>query len=182
MLSIDLISAEKADNYYKHDNYYAAEKPGEWLDTKASKALSLSGGITDQDWHRIIRGQDPRTGEQLVQAGVNGKHRAGTDLTFSAPKSLSVAALIGGRLDLIEAHEKAADSVLHYIGKHGVQIRKMINGKSEFIKTGNLLVAKFEHGLSREKDCQLHTHAVALNLTKHGKGWKAVSNEQFFRK
>ncbi len=181
MLSINVISSEMADSYYKHDNYYTAEKPGVWLDTKASKALGLSGQIEDQDWHRIVRGQDPRTGEQLVQAGVNGKHRAGTDLTFSAPKSLSVAALIGGREDLIEAHRKAVDSVLQYIGQHGVQIRRMQNGKSEFIKTGNLLVAEFEHGLSREKDCQLHTHAVVLNITKHGKGWKAVSNETFFR-
>ncbi|HUL00944.1 MAG TPA: MobF family relaxase, partial [Nitrospirota bacterium] len=180
MLSINAISADMADNYYKHDNYYSTEKPGEWLDTSASRALGLSGQIADQDWHRIVRGQDPRTGEQLVQAGVNGKHRAGTDLTFSAPKSLSIAALIGGRQDLIEAHREAVEAVLGYIEKHGAQIRMTQNGETEFVKTSNLLVAKFEHGLSREKDCQLHTHAVVLNMTKHGKAWKAVSNEALF--
>ncbi len=180
MLSINAISADIADNYYKHDNYYSAEKPGEWLDTSASRALGLSGEIADQDWHRVVRGQDPRTGEQLVQAGVNGKHRAGTDLTFSAPKSLSIAALIGGRQDLIEAHREAVDAVLGYIEKHGAQIRMTQNGETEFVKTSNLLIAKFEHGLSRDKDCQIHTHAVVLNMTKHGKNWKAVSNETLF--
>lgn len=181
MLSITAISVTMADNYYKHDNYYAAEKPGEWMVGKAAKTLGLSGEITDQDWRRVVRGQDPRTGEQLVKNGVNGKHRAATDLTFSAPKSVSIAALVLGREDIIEAHRKAVDTTLRYVEKHGAQVRVTHKGQTKFVKTGNLLIPKFEHGQSRENDCQLHTHTPVMNLTRLRDGsWKAVSNEAFF--
>ena len=92
MLSVTPISVNQAGTYYEKDSYYSSERPGEWAG-KAADALGLRGEIDGEDWQRVIRGQDPRTGEQLVQAGANGEHRAATDPTLSSPKSISVLAL-----------------------------------------------------------------------------------------
>jgi conjugative relaxase-like TrwC/TraI family protein len=181
MLSVTPISVNQAGTYYQKDGgYYDTERPGEW-DGKAAEALGLRGEISTEDWQRTIRGEDPRTGEQLVQNGANGKHRAATDTTYSAPKSASTAALIGGRVDIIEAHRAAVDVTAKYMEKDGAQVRRTHDGKTEYVQTANLLIGKFEHTLSRENDPQLHTHCPVLNFSQLPDGsWKALSNERFF--
>ncbi len=181
MLSVTPISVNQAGTYYQKDGgYYDRERPGEW-DGKAAEALGLRGEISPEDWQRTIRGEDPRTGEQLVQNGANGKHRAATDATYSAPKSASTAALIGGRVDIIEAHRAAVDVTTKYMEQDGAQVRRTHDGKTEYVKTENLLIGKFEHTLSRENDPQLHTHCPVLNFSQLPDGsWKALSNERFF--
>ncbi|HKU24655.1 MAG TPA: MobF family relaxase, partial [Candidatus Sulfotelmatobacter sp.] len=97
------------------------------------------------------------------------------DLTFSAPKSVSVQAMVGGDERLIAAHDKAVGEALaeaeNYAGS-----RVRLNGANENRTTGNWVVATYRHDTSRELDPQLHTHAVAANLTYDGvEGrWKAL--------
>jgi conjugative relaxase-like TrwC/TraI family protein len=180
MLSVTPVSVKQAGTYYQKDSYYSAERPGEWTG-KTADALGLRNEINGDDWQHVIAGRDPRTGEQLVQAGANGEHRAATDLTFSLPKSASLAALVMGREDVIEAHRAAVDATLKYIERDGAQARITKDGVTEKVQTENLLIAIYEHSKSRELDPQLHTHCPVLNMTQMPDGsWKAVSNERFF--
>lgn len=108
-------------------------------------------------------------------------HRAGVDLTFSAPKSVSIASEVLGDTRVKEAHDKAVSETLKYVEAHFSQARQTQNGITEKVDTGNLVIAKFQHDTSRELDPQLHTHAVVMNMTQREDGqWRALSNEQLF--
>ncbi len=108
-------------------------------------------------------------------------HRAGTDLTFSAPKSVSIISEVMGDQRVLEAHDRAVDSSLKYVESHFAQARQTENGQTKRIDTSNLVVAKFGHETSRELDPQLHTHCFVSNMTQRADGqWRAVSNEEFF--
>lgn len=107
--------------------------------------------------------------------GVN-KHRPGYDLTFSAPKSASVLALVAGDTFLIEAFNKSIDITLNEVEKLA-STRTMKEGVTEFEPTGNLVVAKFLHDTSRNLDPNLHGHAVVANATLSKDGWKTLSTD-----
>ncbi len=103
------------------------------------------------------------------------KGRSFYDLTFSAPKSVSVQALVGGDERLVAAHDKAVRETLAEAESHSAT-RVRLNGANEDRTTANWIVATYRHDTSRELDPQLHTHAVAANLTYDGvEGrWKAL--------
>jgi conjugative relaxase-like TrwC/TraI family protein len=103
------------------------------------------------------------------------KARSLYDMTFSAPKSVSVMAIVGGDERLIAAHETAVAVALQEAEKYSAT-RVRLAGLNENRTTGNWVVAAYTHDTSRELDPQLHTHAVAANLTYDGvEGrWKAL--------
>ena len=108
--------------------------------------------------------------------------RAATDMTFSAPKSISILGLIGGNKEIIESHNRAVSYALQHVEKRYIGTRVTRGKKTEFQNTGNMLGARFLHGTSREGDPQLHTHCVIFNLTKRqDKQWAATGNDQIFR-
>ena len=97
---------------------------GEWQG-KMAERYGLAGAIDGQHFARLSEGQNPATGEQLVRhctgqpyRTADGKtvkpveHRAGWDATFSAPKSVSLTALVGGDERIREAHRQAVTSAL----------------------------------------------------------------------
>ncbi len=181
MVSITGVSSGQASAYYSEkDNYYQKEK-GEWQGVGA-EALGLSGTINREDFESIINGKAPDNSFN-IQSGVEGEHRAGTDLTFSAPKSVSIASEILGDTRIRDAHDKAVVEALNYVEKHFSQARQTSNGITSKADTGNLVIAKFTHDISRDLDPQLHTHAVIANMTQRpndGK-WRALSNEKLFQ-
>lgn len=103
------------------------------------------------------------------------KGRSLYDLTFSAPKSVSIQALVGSDERLVTAHDKAVRETLAEAESHSAT-RVRLNGANEDRTTANWIVATCRHDTSRELDPQLHTHAVATNLTYDGvEGrWKAL--------
>src|SRR4030095_11808906 len=104
MLSVHNVGSGKdAGSYYeKADDYYAKDKsPSQWQG-KGAEILGLTGPVTIEDFRQLLDGNVP--GGNQIQVVANG-HRGGTDLTFSAPKSLSMQALIRGDDRLIEAHD-----------------------------------------------------------------------------
>lgn len=180
MVSITGISAEQAVHYYsKKDNYYAKEQ-GLWQG-KGARALGLSGEVMKEDFERLLNRQD-KEGKQLFSEGVSGEHRAGIDLTFSAPKSVSILSEVIGDERIREAHEKAVETTLKYIEKRYSQTRQVYEkGQRRKVHTGNLAIAKFNHDTSRELDPQLHTHTVIMNMTRRKDGeWRALSNEALY--
>jgi conjugative relaxase-like TrwC/TraI family protein len=181
------ISAGQAQTYHKEEftnakeNYYTdgSSVRGEWQGQLADR-WGLTGEVGEEEFKRLSEGQHPMTGEQLVRyqvareytnergVGVRSmEHRAGWDATFSAPKSVSLTALVGGDERVREAHRESVKTALDEMERY-VQAR--IGGNIPAQTTGAWVVAKFDHDSSRPVSGyaapQLHTHSVVFNMTE----------------
>src|SRR6185312_11649539 len=142
------------------------------------------GAVGAEEFARLAEGQHPETGKQLVShrtvheyRNAEGKavapveHRAGWDATFSAPKSISLTALVGGDDRVRDAHREAVNVALNELERY-TQAR--IGGIHPAETTGQFVAAKFEHDTARPVDGyaapQLHTHAVVFNMTERENG------------
>src|SRR5579863_5955535 len=160
------LSSAQAQAYHKEefanarDNYYSEgdRVRGEWHG-KLAERWDLKGEVYEEHFARLANGQHPLTGGQLVQhrgameyVTDRGKevktmeHRAGWDATFSAPKSISLTALVGGDERVRAAHRESLDLALDELEKY-VQAR--IGGNHPAETTGKWIAAKFEHDSSR---------------------------------
>ena len=190
MISMNNVgSAGQALHYFSKDNYYTQDEgleKSEWFGQGAA-ALGLSGQIERQDFFEILNGKVD--GQELGKFVVNEEtgerereHRPGTDMTFSAPKSVSLLAEVAGNREVREAHEAAVKKALTYIESELAYTRQMKDGELESVKTGNLVVAMFRHNTSRELDPQTHTHAVIMNATKREDGeWRSLTNDEIWK-
>jgi conjugative relaxase-like TrwC/TraI family protein len=175
-----------AQRHLQHSDYYDEHRrvQGEWQG-RGAELLGLRGNVGSEQFEAVREGLHPETGEFLRprhsadRANGDGseqsKARSLYDLTFSAPKSVSVQAMVGGDERLIAAHDRAVRKALTEAENHaGARVR--LNGANENRATGNWIVAKYRHDTSRELDPQIHTHSVAANLTYDGvEGrWKAL--------
>ena len=175
-----------AARHLEHSDYYDEQRrvQGEWQG-RGAELLGLNGDVTREQFEAIREGLHPETGEFLRprhsadRVGEDGaeqsKARSLYDLTFSAPKSVSIQALVGGDERLIAAHDQAVREALAEAENYAAT-RVRMDGANEDRTTGNWVVATYRHDASRELDPQLHTHAVAANLTYDGvEGrWKAL--------
>ena len=205
MLTIGKIeTAGQAETYYtrhyeKDDYYLNKDACGTWHGEGAAK-LGVSGEIKEEDWKNIIRGKDI-TGKQIVELGYkkvedkNGKfhfekaHAPGTDLTFSAPKSVSILALVHGKFQderLLEAHRQAVEDAMKYAEKHFPQMRLKKDGVIREVDTKSFVIARFDHLTSRETekdlpDPQLHTHNFMMNITERDGKFYALNNTLLYQ-
>ena len=124
-----------------------------------------------------------KDGAKAAEAqGKSKGRRVGLDLTFSAPKSVSLMALVGGDARVAEAHGRAVEAALTYLEENTAYARKTVAGQTSFEKTSNFTVARFHHDTSRQLDPQMHTHCVVLNMTqRRDSSWRALSNEEVYR-
>ncbi|HGD7740191.1 TPA: conjugative transfer relaxase/helicase TraI, partial [Escherichia coli] len=175
MLSISSIKGDAG--YYSHeDNYYASGSlDSRWMGEGAEK-LGLKGEVASADMDAVRQGKLP-DGSDLSRMvnGVN-KHRSGYDLTFSAPKSVSVMALVGEDRRFIEAHNRAVAVVMQEVEKL-VSARITEEGKTETVLTGNMVSALYNHDTSRDLDPQLHTHALVFNATFADEKWRSLASD-----
>ncbi|RNV73302.1 conjugative transfer relaxase/helicase TraI, partial [Klebsiella pneumoniae] len=175
MLSISSIKGDAG--YYSHeDNYYASGSlESRWMGEGAEK-LGLKGEVASADMDAVRQGKLP-DGSDLSRMvnGVN-KHRSGYDLTFSAPKSVSVMALVGEDRRFIEAHNRAVAVVMQEVEKL-VSARITEDGKTETVLTGNMVAALYNHDTSRDLDPQLHTHALVFNATFADEKWRSLASD-----
>ena len=195
------LNAGQAQSYHAKEftsaeqNYWQEGDPalGEWQGELAAR-FGLAGAVDAQHFARLTEGQHPVTGEQLVRnnntqeytnaAGETVKpveHRAGWDATFSAPKSVSLTALVGGDDRVREAHRNAVTTALTELERY-TQAR--IGGNNPAETTGKFVAAKFEHDTARPVDGyaapQLHTHAVIFNITERSDGSSRALQERGF--
>ncbi len=200
MLTISkALSASQAQNYHQKEftsheqNYWSqrGEIAGEWHGKLAAR-FGLRGPVSEQDFARLSQGQHPETGEQIVKQRTsyqyqdgNGKtvktmeHRAGWDATFSAPKSVSLTALVGGDTRVRVAHRDAITAALNELERY-TQAR--IGGNHPAETTRRFIAAKFEHDTARPVDGyvapQLHTHVVIFNMTERKDGQHRALQER----
>ncbi len=124
----------------------------------------------------LMDGRDPSTGERLKRVGGRSKVAA-FDLTFSAPKSVSVLFAIGEPAlagALVEAHESAVDAALGYLEREACRVRRGRGGVRHEAGEG-FVAAAYRHRMSRAEDPQLHTHVVAANMARGADGrWTAL--------
>ena len=176
-------NAGSAAHYFSaQDDYYSKEGHGIWLGTGAGK-LGLRGEVDAARFRALLDGRlpDGKTIHATFKASTSSK-RHGWDFTFSAPKSVSMQALISGDRAVVDAHNRAVRDAVELMERHAIARRKL-NGTSHREATGKLVTAAFQHELSRAKDPQLHTHVVVMNMTQRSDGeWRALSNEDLFKR
>ena len=182
MLSIGKLTVEQSRYYERQvaqgrDDYYSGrgESPGRWTGSGA-ETLGLGGRVDDDGFMALMEGRDPGTGERLKRVGGRSKVAA-FDLTFSAPKSVSVLFAIGepGLAGaLVEAHEAAVDAALGYLEREACRVRRGRGGVRREVGEG-FVAAAYRHRMSRAEDPQLHTHVVAANMARGADGrWTAL--------
>jgi conjugative relaxase-like TrwC/TraI family protein len=203
MLTISkALSSGQAQKYHKLEftsksqSYYGQgdEVKGEWQG-KLAASLGLKGNVAPLEFSRLTEGVHPQTEETMVRHRVamdyknpDGtttravEHRAGWDATFSAPKSVSLTALVGGDDRVREAHRAAVTTALDALERY-TQAR--IGGNNPAETTGKFIAAKFEHDTARPVDGyaapQLHTHAIIFNVTERENGsTRALQERAFF--
>ena len=178
MMSIGQVGpAGKAGDYYTHqDNYYVLGSMDERWVGQGAEALGLTGKVDVKDFVAVLEGKLPDGSDLTRMVGGENKHRPGYDLTFSAPKSVSIMAMLGGDKRLIAAHNHAVEVAVREVEKLA-STRSMTEGVSETRLTGNLVVALFNHDTSRDLDPQMHTHAVVANVTQHDGKWQTLSSD-----
>ena len=164
MLSIKpLTSASSAADYYAAAfDYYSGDATSmRWLG-KGSDTLHLKGIVEKEQLLSLLEGKLPN-GQRLQN--LKGEHRPGFDMTFSAPKSVSLLVGLGVAPELMRFHDEAVKYAVAQIESEFAEARVRREGKIVFEKTGNLLVAAFRQPSSRANDPDLHTHCVTMYLT-----------------
>ena len=181
MLTAKNVSAIRASDYFLKGH---SQKGDSRWHGKGAHILGLKDGINNQRvFENICDGISPDATEKLSARFLKSTNRrAATDFTFSAPKSVSLMALVGGDERIIKAHQLAVEKTLDLIEERYACARVTINGERQTINTGNLVVAEFDHIESREQDPHLHTHALVMNITQlpDSKEWYSNFNDQIF--
>jgi len=178
LLSIHTIKSSKsAATYYQQENYYANDKSHDnhsaWYGSGAEK-LELTGTVDPAQFKDMLEGKLPN-GTVMTQKQRGGHHRPGYDLTFSAPKSVSILGIVGNDKRVIQAHHNAVKTVLTHIEQKYASTRHKIYGETHIQKTDNLTFATFEHTDSRALDPNLHTHCILMNFTQRIDGqWRTI--------
>jgi conjugative relaxase-like TrwC/TraI family protein len=201
------LSASQAQTYHvrefaaQEQNYWSRDQQGhsEWQGRLAEQ-WGLQGGVGSEHFARLSEGQHPHTEEQVVRHQVSrtyegkfgrevtsAEHRAGWDATFSAPKSVSLTALVGGDDRVRGAHRESVRAALQELERY-TQAR--IGNVHAPETTGKFIAATFEHDTARPVDGyaapQLHTHSVIFNMTErengleNGKQMRALQPREMF--
>src|SRR5450631_3890523 len=193
------LSASQAQTYHvrefasQEQNYWSRDQEvhSEWQGRLAEQ-WGLQGAVGSEHFARLSEGQHPHTEEQLVRHQVSrtyegkfgrevtsAEHRAGWDATFSAPKSVSLTALVGGDERVREAHRESVRVALLELERY-TQAR--IGNVHAPETTGKFIAATFEHDTARPVNGyaapQLHTHAVIFNITARENGQTRALQER----
>ena len=158
------------------EDYFSGrgEAPGRWMGGGCG-GIGVSGQVDRDGFMRAMHGCDPRTGEGLRPPRSRTKV-AGFDLTFSAPKSVSVLFAIANEDvsgALLEAHERAVEAAFAYVEREACFTRRGHDGVRR-IRGEGFVAAAYRHRLSRAGDPQLHTHVVVANMTRAEGRWTTL--------
>ena len=189
MLSIGKLGVGQADYYLQAvgqgiEDYYTGlgEAPGRWLGA-ASAELELHGEVEADALRAVLNGNRADGSAPLTRSGQGRQRVPGFDLTFSAPKSVS---LLFGLADpevsraVREAHEAAVHAALDYMERHAAIGRRGHGGAISVLGNG-FIGAAFRHRSSRAGDPQLHTHVLIANMTRGPDGrWTALDARRLY--
>ncbi|MYG53686.1 MAG: relaxase domain-containing protein [Rhodospirillaceae bacterium] len=183
-------SPSQGASYYERDGYYAKDSPehlaaSAWAG-KGAAELDLRGPVDPDTFKAVLEGEVPdgsgkRLGRRMGDGGI--RRRPGRDLTFSAPKSVSLAALVGGDARVVDAHDRAVGRVLGWFETNAAETRTQDPASGRMVRTGDqkTVIATFRHETSRNLDPALHTHSVIANMLHGPDGkWRTMANESLY--
>ena len=185
----DLGSSSTTVAYFEREGYYAKNDPRHrrasfWAGEGAA-ALGLPRNVSPRTFERVLAGYVPGTEIRLGRArGGEHEHRPGLDLTLSAPKSVSLEALLYGNRQVLGAHDAAVRSTLDWVEAELLQTRGYdpATGRRPRVAADGLVAAGFRHLTSRDQDPQLHTHCIIANMTRNRAGeWRSVEPTEIRR-
>jgi conjugative relaxase-like TrwC/TraI family protein len=174
--------APGAESYYLDqvvsgiEDYYgeAGEAPGYWLASSA-ELLGLEGRVVSEDLRAVLTGHDPDTGERLHRS--HNRKVPGWDLTFRAPKSVSVLWALGGPEmadQVVAAHESAVARAMSYMEETAAWTRTGRDGLHR-VRADGFVAAGFRHRTSRDRDPLVHTHVLVANSVRAADGrWRTI--------
>ena len=189
--SIGAVAApSQGASYYERDGYYARDDPehrhaSAWAGRGAAE-LGLEGPVDPDVFRAVLEGHVPDgSGKRLGRRGKDGEitHRPGRDLTFSAPKSVSLIGLVGGDARVVDAHDRAVARTLAWFERNVAETRMKDPESGRVVRTGDqkTVIATFRHDTSRNLDPALHTHSVIANMVRSGDGkWRSMANERLY--
>jgi conjugative relaxase-like TrwC/TraI family protein len=167
------------------DEYYVrGEERGYWVG-RGADSLGLSGEVAAEDLRAVLEARSPSDGKSLVSvAASHGRSRPGFDLTFSAPKGVSLVGFLGEPAtskQVLEAHHSAVAQALGYLEREATFVRRGHEG-SRSVRGKGLVGAGFVHVTSRSGDPQLHTHVLVANMVEGADGpWSAPDARLLYR-
>ncbi len=170
--------AEGEEDYYSGEG----EEAGQWMGDAAAE-LGLSGEVEADQLVAMLTGVNPATGEPLgLRAGPSVP---GFDLTFSAPKSVSLTWALGDpetAAAVKAAHLRSVEAALDYMQANACLTRRGDGqGGISFVRGSGYLAAGYAHRSSRNGDPQLHTHVLVANATKGPDGkWTRLYHPAIF--
>jgi conjugative relaxase-like TrwC/TraI family protein len=169
------LTTQRAD-YYLTD--LATELPvptsRQHWEGQAAARLGLEGAVDPERFGAVLEGRHPHTGRPLRSDRATVQ---GYDLTFSAPKSVSVLFALGEpdvAEQVVAAHGEGVRGAVAYLERHGLTARRGSGEDRHAVGTTGAVAASFVHGVNRNQDPHLHTHVVVANLV-HGEDgrWSA---------
>ena len=183
-------SPSQGASYYERDGYYAKDSPDHraasgWAGRGAAE-LGLEGPVDQDTFQAVLKGEVPDGSGKRLGRGIGGgevHHRPGRDLTFSAPKSVSLAALVGGDARIVEAHDRAVGRALDWFERNAAETRVWDQATGRMVRAGDqkTVIARFRHETSRNLDPALHTHSVIANMLLGDDGkWRTMANESLY--
>ena len=190
MLSIGKLTSADSDRYYTRtvaagrEDYYAGrgEAPGYWAGSGVDLLMESDQEVSGEAFAAVLAGRAPDTGAAL-RGSTTGHAVSGFDLTFSAPKSVSILYAIGGHnvsRHVREAHDAALADALGYLEREACWTRRGAGGR-QVVRGRGFVAAAFRHRTSRAGDPALHTHVVIGNMTEAEGRWSALDARHLYR-
>lgn len=184
------VAPEQGD-YYLGPDGAPTEAAGRWLtspDALERVGITQHPTVAPDDLRALMEGRRPDGDDWLRPAGPDGSRAGGLDLTFSAPKSVSIVWAIGAQQDraLIErAQRQAVDSAVEYVRRRVPLTVERVDGRQVPAHAIELHAAEFLHttarGVSGElPDPQLHSHVVITSLERRDGTISAVRSRPAF--
>ena len=185
----DLSSTTMTVEYFSQEGYYAKNDPRQrrasFWHGAAARALGLPKHVSPRLFERILLGYVPGTDIRLGRArDGEHQHRPGFDLTLSAPKTVSLEALLYGDRRVLGAHDAAVKVTLDWLEGTLLQTRSYdpVTRQRPRVAANGLVAAGFRHLTSRDEDPQLHTHCIIANMTRNRSGeWRSVEPTEMRR-
>jgi conjugative relaxase-like TrwC/TraI family protein len=176
-----VLSVGRLDYYNREGS--GLDSFGFWYGTGA-EALGLTGKVDPDTLRNLFRGMSVDGSTAMVRNAGHKDRQGGWDLTFSIPKSFSVAWAIGSKEErqaIEAAHIAGVEKALAEIERLAGWTRLPGSKGKEFEKV-RLTFARFMHGTSRESDPDLHTHCLLINVGLLANGQTAfVYTRDLFR-
>jgi conjugative relaxase-like TrwC/TraI family protein len=160
----------------------AIESPGAWTGP-GTRSLGLRGSVDPETFGQVMEGFDPGSGRRL-RLNRGSSSVAGFDLTFCAPKSVSLLEALATREiadQTATGHDAAVAEASDYLSRAAVGVRRQSGETLQLLPSTGLVAGGFRHRTSRALDPHLHTHVVAANLAQGLDGrWSAADGRRVF--